>query len=219
MIQVDYNNYNKNDYIEYSTNWLQIEDYELKILILTSVLAGENLSFNGTLKAMCDWLGICSITSNHTNIKNALETLSDKGYIEYSCKKRTYSITIMEEGKEESKIVTIRKCWIESLRNYKQQVQDEKLSISWVKLLKVFVYLCSTRKKLYTQQEIADDLNISKGIVGTALRVLPQCNLQGLRVIKHIDKEKYIDKAGQERIRTNGTEMIVGIEFEENEEN
>lgn len=218
MIQVDYNNYNKNDYIDFSVDWLQIEDYEFKILILTSVLADESLVFNGTLKTMCEWLDVKPTTSNNNNIKQAIDKLTDNDYIDYLHKGHKYIITRTDKGAEK-KIVAIRKCWIESLRNYKQQIKEEELSISWIKLLKVFVYLCSNRKRLYTQQEIADDLNISKGIVGTALRVLPQCNLQGLKVIKHIDKAEFINNSGQKRTYNRGTEMIIGIEFEENKEN
>lgn len=216
IIQVDYNKYNKRDYIDFSVEWLQIEDYELKILILASVLEDVDLAFNGTLKTMCEWLGIKATTSNNNHIKQAIETLSDNGYIEYSRKGQKYIITITDKGKEENKIVAIRKCWVETFKNYKEQVEDENLSISWIKLLKIFVYLCSNRKSLYTQQEIADDLNISKGIVATALKVLEQCSLQGLRVIKHIEKAEFIDNSGQKQTYNRGTEIVIGIEFEEN---
>lgn len=212
IIQVDYNNYNKRDYIDFSVDWLQIEDYELKILILASVLEDVDLAFNGTLKTMCEWLGIKATTNNNNHIKQAIEKLNDSGYIEYSRKRQKYIITVTDKGKEENKIVAIRKCWVETFKNYKEQVKD--ISIGWLHLLKIFVYVCSNdNKRIYTQQEIADDLNISARTVANALKVLVQCNLQDVVFKKDVIKRDVIDNDNRVIRLNTGTMLYIGLNW------
>ena len=181
--------------------------------MLVSVLEDNNLAFNGNLKTMCEWLGIKSTPNNNKNIKQAIENLSNDNYIEYSRKGQKYIITITNKGMEDNKIVRLRKCWLETFKNYKQQGIEE--SISWIKLLKVFVYVCSEEKKFfYTQREIAENLNISIGTVGTALNVLTQCNLQDISFKKEIEKKEIKGYNGKVIRLNKGTNLFIGIEFE-----
>ena len=60
------------DSIIFFEEWLTADDYELKILVLTSVLAENNLAYRGTLADLRRWLGLSSSTPNNNNIKNAL---------------------------------------------------------------------------------------------------------------------------------------------------
>ena len=210
--QVDNKEYNKRDYIDFSIDWLQIGDYELKILILTSVLEDVDLAFNGNLKTMCEWLGIKSTPNNNNNIKQAIENLSSSSYIEFTKKGQKYIITVTDKGKENNKIIAIRKCWVETFKNYKEQVKN--VSIGWINLLKVFVYICSKNKHIFTQNEIAKELNISIRTVATALQVISQCKLQGLKIFKDRATEEYKDFKGNKFIYNIGTEIIVGMEFE-----
>ena len=181
-------------------------------MILSNVLEDVDLAFNGTLKTMCEWLGVKSTANNNKNIKRAIENLSNNGYIEYSHKGQKYIITVTDKGKEDNKIIAIRKCWIETFKNYKEQVKD--VSIGWINLLKVFVYICSKNKYIFTQKEIAEELNISIRTVGTALKVISQCKLQGLRVLKYNATEELKDFEGNKYIYNIGTEIVVGMEFE-----
>lgn len=213
IIQVDLYN-NNHSYINFSTDWLNIEDYQVKILMLVSELEDNDLAFNGNLKTMCEWLGINPTPNNNKNIKEAIENLSNNNYIEYSCKGQKYIITITSKGMEDNKIIKLRKCWLETFKNYKQQ--GIKGSISWIKLLKVFVYVCSEEKKFfYTQEEIAENLNVCVRTVGTALKVLTQCNLQDISFKKEIEKKEIKDYKGKVIKRKNkGTNLYIGIEFE-----
>lgn len=43
-----------NQEIEFHREWMGTEDYELKILMLVSLLAENNLAFRGSLKTMCE---------------------------------------------------------------------------------------------------------------------------------------------------------------------
>lgn len=191
---------------------MHIGDYELKILILTSVLEDVDLAFNGNLKTMCEWLGVKSSPNNNNNIKQAIENLSSSGYIEFTKKGQKYIITVTNKGKEDNKIIAIRKCWVETFKNYKEQVKD--VSIGWINLLKVFVYICSKNKHIFTQNEIAKELKISIRTVATALKVISQCKLQGLKIFKDRATEEYKDFKGNKFIYNIGTEIIVGMEFE-----
>lgn len=184
-------------------------DYELKILLLVSVLEDNSLAFNGTLKIMCEWLGISPTTTNNRNIKQAIESLNDSGYIEYTHKGQKYIISITDKGLEDNQIIRIRRCWVETLKNYKEQVPDG--SVGWLNLLKVFVYIYGSNKSTFTQQELADNLNISKGTVATALKVLVQCNLKGINLSKYTVKERLSETF----VYNIGTEVSTIVKFED----
>ena len=198
-----------NECINFSKEWYNIADYELKILLLVSVLEDNSLAFNGTMKTMCEWLGIKPTATNNKNIKQAIENLNNSGYVEYTHKGQKYIISITDKGLEDNQIVRVRRCWVETLKNYKEQVPNG--SIGWLNLLKVFVYIYGSNKHEFTQQEIANNLNISKGTIGTALKVLEQCNLTGISISKNILKERLSETF----VYNIGTEVSIGTMFED----
>lgn len=158
---------------------------------------------------MCEWLGIKSTANNNKNIKQAIESLNDSGYIEYARKGQKYIISITDKGLTDNQIIRVRRCWVETLKNYKEQVPDG--SIGWLNLLKVFVYIYSSRESLFTQQEIADNLHVSKGTISSALKVLEQCQLKGLHMSKQIIKERL----NENFVYNIGTEVATIVEFED----
>ena len=81
---------------------MNIEDYELKILILTGILADNNLAYRGTLKCMCEWLGINSSANNNRNIKSAINSLVEKGYLFCNIDGRTYTLSISNKGMKDN---------------------------------------------------------------------------------------------------------------------
>ena len=198
-----------NECINFSKEWYNIADYELKILLLVSVLEDNSLAFNGTMKTMCEWLGIKPTATNNKNIKQAIENLNNSGYLEYTHKGQKYIISITDKGLEDNQIVRVRRCWVETLKNYKEQVPNG--SIGWLNLLKVFVYIYGSNKSEFTQQEIANNLNISKGTIGTALKILEQCNLKGLYMSKNILKERLSETF----VYNIGTQVSIGTLFED----
>lgn len=159
--------------------------------MLVSVLEDSNLAFNGSLTNMCNWLGISSSANNNKNLKLAIESLNTKGYIEYTHKGQKYIISMTNKGMEDNQVIRIRRCWVETIKCYKEQIKD--VSIGWLNLLKVFVYVYGSNlcnEYVFKQQEIADNLNISKGTVAKALTVLAHIDLKGLNIYKSIEKEK-----------------------------
>lgn len=206
------------DVIPFSEEWLNVADYELKILILASILAENNLAYRGTLTTMCEWLGVKQNTNNNNNIKTAIFSLQEKGYIFYKLDGRTWTITISEKGMKDKQIVKIRKAWVTAFRSFNKNNNnkriDNSISIDWIKILKVFVYLYSRKSaSIITLDTIANALNISKTTVATALKVLEQCELDKLKFYKvTVRSEKNING---EKFYTNiGSDMGFIVMFE-----
>ena len=134
-----------NDNIDVPVQWLDVCEYEFKMLMLTSILATQNLAYRGTLKTMCEWLGIKSSTNNNSNIKIALESLQSQGYIFYKVDGRTYTITISNKGLNDKQIVRLRKLWIEAFKHYNKDDNNKKInkniSIDWIQIARVFIFL------------------------------------------------------------------------------
>lgn len=194
----------------FSDEWLQVEDYELKILILISILAENNLAYRGTLIDIRDWLGVKAYNRTNQKIKQAISSLHEQGYLFYKLDGRTYTLTISEKGMKQKQIVKIRKAWVSAFRTYKA----ENISIDWIKILKVFVYLYSMKSSsLLTTETIASDLNISSSTVSKAIKAICECDLSGIKVTKEIVKEKY--KTANNILYYNlGTDISFYIMFE-----
>lgn len=205
--------------IMFAQEWLQTTDYELKILLLTSMLAENNLAYRGTLATMCEWLGIkTSSSNNNNNIKKALETLQEKEYIFYKVDGRTYTISISNKGLKNKKIVYIRKEWLKTLKNYKKE-ENNYISIGWHNLIKVFIYIYSNDfKESVRLKDIAEQLNISTKTLSNALNVIVETKLDKLKVTKSTDRAKVeIECANGKKVtlpRNIGTNINVFIMFE-----
>ena len=203
-----------NDNISIPEDWLDnVKDYQFKILLLTSILADNSLSFRGTLKTMCDWLGIKSYTGNHRTIKKAIQNLSSKGYIFCKVQGRTYHVSISNKGLRSRRIYKVRKIWIEAFKKY-NQLADNSITVDWIKILRVFIYLLYLKSgEIVTLQNIADMVDISKETARKALIAIMACNLEGLGVDKRIIKDKYLDNNGNTYWRTKGQEISIAIKF------
>ena len=208
------------DNIAISEEWLQqVQDYELKILLLTSILADNNLAFRGSLKVMCDWLGIQSNTNNNRTIKKSLQNLSDKGYIFYKREGRTYHVSITNKGLKDKKIYKIRKIWIEAFRKYNREdgkIVNKDISVDWIKILRVFIYIYYLKPgELITYEKVAKITDTSIGTVEKALAAILSCDLKGLLIEKQIIREKYTDDDNNVCWKTKGQDISVFVKFEE----
>ena len=202
------------DNISISEEWLEeIQDYKLKILLLTSVLADNSLAFRGTLKTMCEWLGIRSCTVNNRKIKEALNNLADNGYIFYTVEGRTHHVSISNKGMKDRKIYRVRKIWIETFKNYNKFV-DNTISIDWIKILRIFIYLYYDRSgEIVTLGSLANVTNVSIETARKALIAIMACNLKGLNIEKMIIKDKYTDQNGNVCWRTKGQDIRISFNF------
>ena len=204
------------DNINVSRQWLDdLVDYQIKILLLTSVLADNNLAFRGTLKTMCEWLGIKSNTNNNKRIKQCLQNLSNNGYIFYKVEGRTHHVSISNKGLKNKQIYKVRKKWIEVFKKYCKENKDKDFSIDWIKVLRVFIYIYYSKDEIVTVQKITQITNTSDQTVNNALKAILACNLKGLRIEKEIIKDSFYDNRNIKQWRTRGQKINVIIIFKE----
>lgn len=200
----------KESCFNFSDEWLQVADYELKILILTSILAENNLAYRGNLSDICQWLGVSSYNRTNQKIKQAITSLQQQGYLFYKLDGRTYTLTISEKGMKQKQIVKIRKAWVSAFKSYK----NNNNSVDWIKILKVFVYLYSRKgSSLLNSDIIAADLKISPQTVSRALKAICECDLSGIKVTKTTVKEKY-ETDNNVYYYNLGTDISIIIMFE-----
>ena len=204
------------DNINISKQWIDdLKDYQIKVLLLTSVLADNNLAFRGTLKTMCEWLGIESCSNNNKRIKQSLQNLSNNGYIFYKVEGRTHHVSISNKGLKNKQIYKVRKKWIEVFKKYCKENKDKDFSIDWIKVLRVFIYIYYSKDEIVTAQKIAQLTNTSDQTVNNALKAILACNLKGLRIEKETIKDSYYDDRNIKQWRTRGQKINVIIIFNE----
>lgn len=163
---------NKNpEEAEFEYEWLNREAYEFKILTLIAVLADQNLAYRGTLKDMCEFFGVRSGDSrNNNNIKSAIEALETDGLLKSIKDGRTYTLTLSKRAEQRKSVIRIQKAWIEIAKSY--QSDDPNNSVSWMALLKVWLFAIQNHKDVVTAKEIAEELSLSVSTVKNAKRAL-----------------------------------------------
>lgn len=179
------------------------------------MLSKEKVTFSGTLKDMCDWLSIRPITKTNDKIKSAIEKLKENNIIDYIKEGHRYTIHITNKGLKTRKSIAVRKKWVETIKNYKEHINNKRLSVSWIKLLKIFIYcydkgyIETTRKRL--KEELKNNgFDISVDTIGTAVNILNDLDFETLKFDKNITKSEYV----KNQIRTNtGIEISIGINF------
>lgn len=206
-----------NDCFDFYEDWLEVEDFELKILMLVSVLGEYNLGYNGNLKDMCKWLGVTSNSTNNKKIKAAISCLDKKGLL--ICKKegRRWLIGISDKGLKDTKVKSIRKCWIDTFKSYNKDNSNHRVdkcfSLDWINIVRVFVYLwgVNTVDHLFTMDDIANSLGISRDKVSKALKAIKDCNgTCGYSLFT----DKPIIKNNNGKYRAIGTIINLGYDFE-----
>ena len=83
---------------------------------------------------------------------------------------RTFTLTLSKKGEQRQRVIRIQKEWVEIAKNYK--CEDPNYSISWMNLLKVWLYLIDNKKEIIKTSEIAEALGISQSTVKSAKRAL-----------------------------------------------
>ena len=179
-----------NDIISINKDWVAIEDYQFKILILTSVLAEKSLAFRGTLTTMCEWLGIANAPKNTKRIKQAIEELQKKEYIFYNKEpnSRIHHISITNKGLKDKRVVKIKKQWIETIKKY-NIAKNGNVNRSWDTMLKELIVIedkiQNAREKdkeavgaTMTMKEIAKEIGKSEATAGKYLKALIDCNFE-----------------------------------------
>lgn len=205
------------------TDWTSIEDYQFKILILASVLAENNLAFRGTLTTMCNWLGIQNNSTNTKKIKKAIADLQEKDYIFYNVEGRTHHISIRNKGLKNSRVVKIKKQWIEEIKRYNAK-ENNKINQSWQTMLKALITVCnyieqehnSTSDTVITMKILGYEIGKSEEIAGDIIDKLVDCKFDdGLTITKKVlPVQVYFDnKSKIKKYRGTGTQVKVAYNW------
>lgn len=207
--------------------WVTIEDYEFKILILTSMLAENNLAYRGTLTNMCEWLKIANAPKNTKRIKEAIAELEKKGYIFYHKEGQTHHISITNKGLKDKRIVKIKKSWVKTIQEY-NKASNGNINRSWDIMTKCLVTILDILQEhredfewyegiIITMAELGKEINRSEVTTGKIAKALTECNFEdGLKITKDtIYRVK--DKQGKKEIRSIGSNIKVFYEWSKEE--
>lgn len=117
----------ENDFIPIYKEWITIESYQFKVLILASILENSSLAYYGNYTEMCNWLRISCSTENRKKLQEAVETLKENELIQLDVKsKNKFVITLTDKAKNDTRVVEIRKQWIEVLKDYNIDMKKNK---------------------------------------------------------------------------------------------
>lgn len=152
-------------YIE--KDWLTVENYQFKILVMIAVLAENHLAYRGKIKDMCEFLGVCNATNNTKKIKEAIAALEEKGDIKTIKDGHTWTLTLSVKAEKKQKIVKIKNAWINAIQQYKCEE-----AVSWENILKVLVYLTADKTEIKRYDVIAKELAVSVDVVKRSVKAL-----------------------------------------------
>lgn len=201
--------------LNFQDSWLTLENYQLKILVITSILAENNFAFRGKLDTICEWLGVKTNSYNKNKIIDAINELQRQELIFYKQDKKVYTITISEKARNTQQVSKILKDWIIVFKNYNKdengKIIDENSSVDWVNILKVFVFFYQNIEANFTQKELAERLNIkSERAISRAIKAIKKCNIERIDFESKLIKVKY-----RGEWRTRGTKASMNYAFED----
>lgn len=192
-------------YIE--EDWLTVENYQFKILVMVAALAENHLAYRGKLKDMCEFLGVGNSTSNTSKIKAAIETLEKNGDVKVIRDGHTWTITLSVKAGRKSKVIKIRNGWIKAIQQYK--CEDGK-SVSWENILKVLVFLCADNTEVKRYDMIGKALNISRDTAFRAVQALDGIDFGDIVVKRKI---AWLKK-DENNYKVIGQKIDVGFDFD-----
>jgi len=188
------------EYIVINYEWLQLKDYQFKMLILIKMLATdkEQITYTGTLQDIRQWLHLGDNTKNNKGIKKAIEELSNSNIITYDLQGRTYNITIIDKAIDNKVIDKVKREWLDNIRNY--NIDNNKRLLET--MVKVLLYAYNNKNGDYnTRENISYILNITPNQLSNAID-----NLQGCHFIDYSLFSKDYEKA-----RTSKGNIIKGL--------
>jgi len=148
------------DFILFARSWLRIENKYFRIL---AMLAAEG-DFDGNLSDLCRYFSIDPQNKNRNQLRQALESLEEQGYISINKRGRKYHLSLIPKDEEH---IELRKEWFEMIRT-----NPKSEGVSWEVVVKVALWLHENGHRVITNKEIAAALNVSDQTVSKAQIVL-----------------------------------------------
>ena len=192
---------------EIDRDWLTVQNYQFKILVMIAALAENKLAFRGKLKDMCEFLGVASSSYNNTKIKEAIAALEKKGDILVLKEGQTWTLTLSVKAERKPKVVRIKNAWIKLIQSYQA---PEGKEVAWENILKVFVFLCADKEDIKTYEGIAAVLNLKFDVVRRAVWALDVIDFNDIDFKRKLAWFKTED--GEFKVK--GQRMEVGYNFE-----
>lgn len=155
---------------------LEMSKNEFKLVTMVLALRNDNKLYSGTIKDMCEFLGIGSDSRNKKNILNALNNLTSQGILRYDVERNFYTIRL-DLKCTEKEIIQLDKEWLETIKIYKASTTNT--SIDWSNLLKVFLCLIDNNNNIIDSATIARKVDLSCSIVNKALAAIKEINDNG----------------------------------------
>lgn len=193
---------------EIDTDWLTVQNYQFKILVMIACLAENKLAFRGKLKDMCEFLGVGNTQSNTSKIKEAIDALEKKNDILVVKQGQTWTLTLSTKAENKQKVKNIKNAWIKMIQDYKPVEKDDQ--VSWENILKVLVYLCADKREIKRYCEIANDLGIGQSTAKKAVKALVNIEFGDMQVKRKLAWFKSHDGD----FKVNGNKYEVGLKFE-----
>ena len=148
--------------VAFYREWLPLNKKEFRILAMLADFGGE---YHGNLTDMCRYFSVSPQHKNREALREAIQHLTDRHYIESSVNGRTYSLRIIPKEKE----IALPREWLERVRT--REYSSE--SVSWEAVIKLLLWLIAHNPEvMITNQQIADDLDVSVSVVVSAKNVL-----------------------------------------------
>jgi hypothetical protein len=191
-------------YIE--KEWLSIQNYQFKILVMIAALAENHLAYRGKLKDMCEFFGVSNQASNTKKIKEAIEALEAAGYLKYVKDGHTWTLTLSVKAEKKPQIVKIRKAWVTLIQEYQA---PEGKEVAWESVLKVFVYLCADKQDVKKYEDIAANLNLKYDTVRRSVWALDKIEFNDIDFKRKLAWFKDKD----ETFKVKGQRIDIGYKF------
>lgn len=195
------------DILEFSQEWLSLDKYHFKILTMVTILADNQKAYRGKLSDLCQYLSIKPVSGNINNIKSALESLAENGYVNVMIDKDIYTISLSKAAEKNKNIIKIKRVWY-------QLIRDANSQAAWEQVLKVFLVLIDLpqgkEQKTITYEEIGQMIKCSKSTVDRAVKTICSINFVDFKFQKEIVKKR-LENGGYQTL---GTIYKQGIFFE-----
>ena len=141
--------------------WLPLDKKEFRIL---AMLADHDGEYHGNLTDMCRYFSISAQQKTRTALREAIQTLTEHNFIESSLSGLTFHLRLIPTANE----ISLPRNWLTRLRQHKYSAD----SVSWEVIVKVILWLEENGHDVITNQQIADELNISDSVIVSAKKVL-----------------------------------------------
>lgn len=162
--------------ISLNLEWLPLQKYEFRILVMISDLGG-NL---GNASDICRYFQCSPQTKTKDKYRAALQSLKDSEAVDFKVNKGKYTASLKKAIPKEKRIDIERKYFTEIIQhNYSQ-------SVAWENVLKVYVYLGNIGEAIFTNREIGEKIGISESTVTeakNALKELGACIIDRVNIL------------------------------------